>query len=85
LSRETFVSWAKIYLNKNATIIDYGVNDVDVGLSHAKALNYSTIYWIWWKGNNSVGLSWYGQTVSDFFNPIYETGNIAIYTSNYKA
>lgn len=79
LTRETFVSFARIYLNRNATIVDYGVDDVDVGLDHAKTLNFSAIYWIWWKGNNSVGLSWYGQNVPDYFEPIYEAGNITLY------
>jgi len=32
---------ARIHLSRNATIIDYEVSEVSVGLNHAKALNYS--------------------------------------------
>lgn len=77
ISRETFVYLTKIYLKNDSTIINYLVNDVSVGLNYAKALNYSKIYWIWWK--NGVGVSWYGQTVPSEFKPIYEAGNLAIY------
>jgi len=77
LARETFVDWAKIYLKSDATIIDYWVKDVSVGLEYAKMLKYEKIYWIWWE--NDIGLKWYGQQMPSDFKPVYKTGNIVIY------
>ena len=77
LARETFVNWAKIHLKNDATIIDYWVKDVSIGLEYAKTLKYEKIYWIWWE--NDIGLKWYGQQIPSDFKPIYKTGNIVIY------
>lgn len=81
ITRETFTNWAQIYLKNDATIISYGEKDVSIGLQYAEALNYTKIYWIWWK-NGTVAGTWYGQTVPNEFKPIYEAGNISIYAYN---
>lgn len=82
LTREAFLDWAKIYLKKDGTIVSYQNKFVSEGLQYAKALNYSTIYWIWW--DNGIGLKWYGQPIPEEFKPIYKTGNIVIYKYTYR-
>jgi hypothetical protein len=77
LTKDTFVYWAKIYLKKEGTIVNYQHKDVSDGLRYAKLHNYVDIYWIWWE--NGVGLTWYGQQVPREFKLIYKTGNIAVY------
>jgi len=81
LTRDAFVSWAKIYLNREKTVIYYQNKYVSTGLQYAKAFNYTNIYWIWWE--NGVGLKWYGQEMSDEFKPIYKSGNIVVYKYTY--
>ena len=78
LTRDTFLNWAKLYLDKGNTIIYYRFKDVSAGLKLAESFSYSRIYWIWW-AENGVGLKWYGQTVPNDFVPIYTTGNIVVY------
>jgi hypothetical protein len=77
LTRETFANWAKIYLKNNGTIIDYGVNDVSLGLEYSKMLHYKDFYWIWWQ--DGVGLVWYGQQIPNEFKPVFRAGEIVIY------
>ncbi|MCJ7505953.1 hypothetical protein MUP05_05735 [Candidatus Bathyarchaeota archaeon] len=78
LTRDAFLNWAKLYLDKGNTIIYYRFKDVSAGLKLAETFNYSRIYWIWW-AENGVGLSRYGQSVPNDFLPIYTTGNIVVY------
>jgi hypothetical protein len=78
LTRDVFFNWAKLYLNKDDTIVYYRNRDVSVGIELAESHNFGIIYWIWWT-ENGIGLKWYGQSVPTGFSQIYRTGNIVIY------
>jgi hypothetical protein len=77
LARTTFLPWARLHLDADASIINYRNERVAVGLSYAQSLNYTEIYWLWW--TNGVGLHWYGQSVPTAFTPVYQSGAIVVY------
>ncbi len=77
LIKDAFLDWAKIFSSSNLTLINYKNQDVLTGVNYARDLNFTDIYWLWW--DNGVGLQWYGQTVPEFFVPVYQLDTINIY------
>jgi hypothetical protein len=77
LIKDAFLDWAKIFSSSDLTLINYKNQDVLTGVNYARDLNFTDIYWLWW--DNGVGLQWYGETVPDFFVPVYQLDTINIY------
>jgi hypothetical protein len=76
LVHEAFYGWGFLYLN-GSQLLPYGfLNPQDIAGSERNARNFSPIYLIWWVN----GTGWYGQpNVSSAFQPLYQSGNMAIY------
>ena len=80
LVHEAFYGWGTMYLNMSQ-LLPYGfLKPEDIAHQQFAANITTPIYLIWWVN----GTGWYGyQNVSASFQPLYQSGNMAIY--NYTA
>ena len=70
----TFLSWAKLYLDGNHTIVAYS-SDFDEALNVANGEGLDPVYLVWWEEN----IGWYWFTVPTYFTPVFDSGRIAAF------
>jgi len=75
LVHHAFISWARLYLNDNQTIIYFAMN-ITKAIMIANQNGFKEIYLIWWKRN----IGWYPNiNVPEDFEIAYSDGRIGIF------
>ena len=74
LAHSAFLSWARLYLDENHTIVAYST-DVEEALNVAASHHFSPVYLIWW----GEDIGWYWFTVPSYFEPVFESDRMAAF------
>jgi hypothetical protein len=74
LVHSAFLSWARLYLDENHTIVAYS-NDTARALNVAASQGFNSVYLVWW----GEDIGWYWFTVPSYFRMVFQSGRMAAF------